>query len=256
MPTARSLAFAHDREMFDERDIPLIDLVLLLAEQRVRQNVPAFALKGSLLDQAMRVLLGREVELKKDGEDPVRVPVRTGEITPAVSLETSDGGAKLRVKTPDVTLGLSGAYEFLPTGVVCAYGADFRRVEALLRAAAERPNGLPLEEKADCARLCAGHRALPRAGDSGAQNRAAPHADGDDRPVLSGCGREGRAALPPGVALRRGACASRRGDTRTSDGMRSGKIRRLRGFGRSFPSSEPKGEYAFDGDDDERATRC
>ena len=45
--------------MFDEQDIPLIDLVLLLAEQRVKQNVPAFALKGSLLDQAMRVLLGR-----------------------------------------------------------------------------------------------------------------------------------------------------------------------------------------------------
>ena len=150
----KGLAFAHDREMFDERDIPLIDLVLLLAEQRVRQNVPAFALKGSLLDQAMRVLLGREVELKKDGEDPVRVPVRTGEITPAVSLETSDGGAKLRVKTPDVTLGLSGAYEFLPTGVVCAYGVDFRRVEALLRAAAERPNGLPLEEK-QIAPVCA-----------------------------------------------------------------------------------------------------
>ena len=42
----------------------------------------------------------------------------------------------------------------LPTGVVCAYGADFRRVEALLHAAAERPNGLPLEEK-QIAPICA-----------------------------------------------------------------------------------------------------
>ena len=126
----KGLAFAHDREMFDERDIPLIDLVLLLAEQRVRQNVPAFALKGSLLDQAMRVLLGHEAELKRDKEDPVRVPVRTGKSRPPCRWKR-DGGAKLRVKTPDVTLGLSGAYEFLPTGVVCAYGADFRRVEAL-----------------------------------------------------------------------------------------------------------------------------
>ena len=247
----KGLAFAHDREMFDERDIPLIDLVLLLAEQRVRQNVPAFALKGSLLDQAMRVLLGREVELKKDGEDPVRVPVRTGEITPAVSLETSDGGAKLRVKTPDVTLGLSGAYEFLPTGVVCAYGADFRRVEALLRAAAERPNGLPLEEKQIepiCAQVIAPSRAQVIQGrktvlrHTPMEMTARFYLDADEKDALL-CRPEwhyGAERVRPGEDtphIRRDAFRENQALTR---------VRAL------FPEQRTEGEYAFDGDDDAR----
>ena len=247
----KGLAFAHDREMFDERDIPLIDLVLLLAEQRVRQNVPAFALKGSLLDQAMRVLLGREVELKKDGEDPVRVPVRTGEITPAVSLETSDGGAKLRVKTPDVTLGLSGAYEFLPTGVVCAYGADFRRVEALLHAAAERPNGLPLEEKQIapiCAQVIAPSRAQVIQGrktvlrHTPMEMTARFYLDADEKDALL-CRPEwhyGAERVRPGEDtphIRRDAFRENQALTR---------VRAL------FPEQRTEGEYAFDGDDDGR----
>ena len=238
----KGLAFAHDREMFDERDIPLIDLVLLLAEQRVRQNVPAFALKGSLLDQAMRVLLGREVELKKDGEDPVRVPVRTGEITPAVSLETSDGGAKL---------GLSGAYEFLPTGVVCAYGADFRRVEALLRAAAERPNGLPLEEKQIepiCAQVIAPSRAQVIQGrktvlrHTPMEMTARFYLDADEKDALL-CRPEwhyGAERVRPGEDtphIRRDAFRENQALTR---------VRAL------FPEQRTEGEYAFDGDADGR----
>ncbi|MFQ9449161.1 MAG: hypothetical protein ACLR4A_19120 [Christensenellales bacterium] len=41
-----------------------------------------------------------------------------------------------------MALGSVGAYEFLPSEIVCAFDADFRRIAALLKSAAERPDGL------------------------------------------------------------------------------------------------------------------
>lgn len=70
-----------------------------------------------------------------------------GEITPAVALEKKGDGARLRVRAQSVALGSVGAYEFLPSEIVCAFDADFRRIAALLKSAAERPDGLVIPKK-------------------------------------------------------------------------------------------------------------
>lgn len=134
----KGLAFAHDREMIDERDLPLLDHALLLTQAMPRQNAQTISLTGALLDQTMRLLLGGMAEMKREGETPIRVRVSRGEITPAVALEKKGDGARLRVRAQSVALGSAGAYEFLPSGIVCAFDADFRRIAALLKSAAER----------------------------------------------------------------------------------------------------------------------
>ena len=143
----KGLAFAHDREMIDERDLPLLDHALLLTQAMPRQNAQTIPLTGALLDQTMRLLLGGMAEMKREGETPIRVRVSRGEITPAVALEKKGDGARLRVRAQSVALGSVGAYEFLPGGIVCAFDADFRRIAALLKSAAERPDGLVIPKK-------------------------------------------------------------------------------------------------------------
>lgn len=124
--------------MIDERDLPLLDHALLLTQAMPRQNAQTISLTGALLDQTMRLLLGGMAEMKREGETPIRVRVSRGEITPAVALEKKGDGARLRVRAQSVALGSAGAYEFLPSGIVCAFDADFRRIAALLKSAAER----------------------------------------------------------------------------------------------------------------------
>ena len=247
----KGLAFAHDREAVDERDLPLLDHVLLLAQAVPRQNVQAFPLSGAMLDQTMRLLSGREVELKREGENPVRAGVRTGEITPAVALEEAKKGAKLHVRAQHVALGQTGAYEFLPTGVVCAFGADFRRVEALLRAAAERPEGLTIGAKQIapvCAQIIAPSRATVVKGRETVLRHtpmgmtARFYVDVDEEDALL-CRPEwdyGAARVHPGED----AAHIRRDTFRENQAM--ARVKAL------FPERRAEWEYAFNGDDDAR----
>ena len=247
----KGLAFAHDREAVDERDLPLLDHVLLLAQAVPRRNVQAFPLSGAMLDQTMRLLSGREVELKREGENPVRAGVRTGEITPAVALEEAKKGAKLHVRAQHVALGQTGAYEFLPTGVVCAFGADFRRVEALLRAAAERPEGLTIGAKQIapvCAQIIAPSRATVVKGRETVLRHtpmgmtARFYVDVDEEDALL-CRPEwdyGAARVHPGED----AAHIRRDTFRENQAM--ARVKAL------FPERRAEWEYAFNGDDDAR----
>ena len=150
----KGLAFSHTREAIDERDRPLLDDVMLMTQLLPRQNAQTLPLGGALIDRIMRLLLGQSAEVQPWGAETYRARVELGEITPAVALERQKSGARLKVSAQNVVLGLSGAYAFEPTRIVCAVGEDFRRVQALLRAAEERPNGLPLTES-QIAPVCA-----------------------------------------------------------------------------------------------------
>ena len=247
----KGLAFVHDRETVDERDIPLLDHVLLLAQAVDKRNAQALPLTGAMLDQTMRLLLGREVELKQEGENPARVQVRQGEITPAVALEKTEKGAKLHVRAQNVTLGQAGAYAFLPTGVICAFGADFRRVEALLHAAAERPEGLTIRPK-QIAPVCAQVIAPSRATVVKGRETVLRHTP---MPMTArfyvDTGDEDALLCRPEWDY---------GATRTHPGEESPHIRRdafaenhaLSRVKALFPIPNAELEYAFQGDDDER----
>ena len=247
----KGLAFAHVRETIDERDWPLLDHALLLAQAMPRQNAQALPLTGALLDQTMRLLLDGMAEIKREGENPIRVRVRQGEITPAVAIEKKESGARLCVRAQSVALGLTGAYEFQPGAVVCAFGADFRRIEALLRAAAKRPEGLTIPKKQIapvCSQIIAPSRATVVRGRELVQKHtpmemaARFYVDTGEGDVLL-CRPEWRY-----------------GDVRVHPGEDAPHIRRdtfredhlLARVQQLFPKKMTTWEYAFDGDDDAR----
>ena len=247
----KGLAFAHDRETIDERDWPLLDHALLLAQAMPRQNAQALPLTGALLDQTMRLLLDGMAEIKREGENPIRVRVRQGEITPAVAIEKKESGARLCVRAQSVALGLTGAYEFQPGAFVCAFGADFRRIEALLRAAAKRPEGLTIPKKQIapvCSQIIAPSRATVVRGRELVQKHtpmemaARFYVDTGEGDVLL-CRPEWRY-----------------GDVRVHPGEDAPHIRRdtfredhlLARVQQLFPKKMTTWEYAFDGDDDAR----
>lgn len=245
----KGLAFAHDREMIDDRDLPLLDHALLLTQAMPRQNAQTIPLTGALLDQTMRLLLGGMAEMKREGETPIRVRVSRGEITPAVALEKKGDGAWLRVRAQSVALGSAGAYEFLPSGIVCAFDADFRRIAALLKSAAERPDGFVIPKKQIapvCSQIIAPARATVVRGRELVQKHTPMEMTAR---FYIDCGEENALLCRPEWLY---------GAARVHPGEDAPHIRRdtfrenqlLSRVQQIFPQKKAEWEYAFDGEDD------
>ena len=104
-------------------------------------------LDGAALDQTMRMLIGRDVEIRRESGETAYVKVVRGSIELPIELEQMGSRAQLRVFADHLILGAAGAYRFGEQEILCAYGEDFERASALLRVAAQYPEGIRFDEK-------------------------------------------------------------------------------------------------------------
>ena len=247
----KGLAFVHHRLAFDPQDMPIVNGVLFLAQNIVRQNLTRMPLQGATLDHMMRVLIGREIEVRDDQGNGRPAKVEEGQISLALALEKTESGAKLRVKSENTVMGTTGAYKFETKRVVCAFGADYMRTAGLLRIAEKYPDGLPLRREQIapiCTQVIAPSGAMVVKGKELLEKhtpmamKAKFYVDIAENDSLT-CRMEwdyGMAKLHPGEEnphIRRDAFMEKRAESR---------VRAL------FPDKVREGEYAFFGEEEEK----
>lgn len=159
----KDLTFCHSEREVCEQDIPLMRHIALLALGTRRQGGAPMRLVGAALDQTMRLLIGREVLVRRKNGAVTQARVTQGDVELELELhkaeaQTEAGGAMLCVHACDVALGDAGAYAFCGQEIRCAFGEAFDRIHGLLRVAKDCPAGLQLEREhleAVCARVIA-----------------------------------------------------------------------------------------------------
>ncbi len=152
----RELTFSHDEAELSLRDAALFGQIVLLAGDESVARGGELMLSGAALDQTMRLLDGREAELRGENGAAARVKIVRGALCIPMELTQAEGGAQLLAAAQDIVLGQSGAYQIKEGEIVCAFGEAFSRVAALLQIAAEYPQGVRFEEAqldAVCTRL-------------------------------------------------------------------------------------------------------
>ena len=165
----RELTFSHREDEIAEKDAPLFGQIVMLAGEENRVRGGELLLSGSALDQTMRMLEGREVEICGKQGDTRRARVVRGEIALPLEMTGGDERAQLRVFAQEIVLGSAGAYELAGEEIRCAYGEAFERIASLLRVASAYPQGVRFSgEQLDavCTRLIlpAGGAAVVRKG--------------------------------------------------------------------------------------------
>ena len=149
-PTAfgKELTFFHTEEELDPRDVALYREVLLLAEERNLIRGAQLMLVEQGLDNVMRLLLGREAELRIEGREPQRVQIVEGVGEVEGRLERDRKDYRLMLTAPRMCVGLRGAYTICPEEgeIRCAFGSRFDALVPLLDIAREWPGGLRMSE--------------------------------------------------------------------------------------------------------------
>lgn len=150
----KGLAFIHHRLAFDPQDMPIVHGVIFMTQNTVYRSSSKLLLCEASLDHMMRILVGREIELRDEDGGSRLAQVKEGRIPLALALKKTEDGAKLRVKSADTVMGAVGAYKFELKRVVCAFDADYMRAAGLLSIAEKYPDGLNLREE-QIAPICA-----------------------------------------------------------------------------------------------------
>lgn len=136
----RELTFSHREEELDARDVQLYGQIVMLAGDETVADGGELMLSGAALDQTMRLLEGREADVR--GERAYRAKVTRGDVALPLELSQEGDGASLLVEAGEVVLGQSGAYRFGQETIVCAYGEAFARIAGLLEVADAYPQGV------------------------------------------------------------------------------------------------------------------
>ena len=165
----RELTFSHREDELEAADAALFGQIVMLAGDESRVRGGELLLSGAALDQTMRMLDGREAEIRTEQGEVRRARVVRGDIALPIEMTGSEERAQLRVFAQDVVLGNAGAYAFAGDEIRCAYGEAFERVASLLRVASAYPQGVRFHgEQLDavCTRLIlpAGSAAVVRKG--------------------------------------------------------------------------------------------
>ena len=141
MVYGRELTFSHREEELASEDIALFGQIALLAG-RGDTDGGELMLRGAALDQTMRLLDGRYVDIREENGAQRRVHVVRRDISLELELEETSGGAQLCVMAESVVLGQSGAYRILGEELQCAFGESFERISGLLQVADSYPQGI------------------------------------------------------------------------------------------------------------------
>jgi len=247
----RELTFSHREEELAGADAALFGQIVMLASQEQHVNGGELRLSGAALDQTMRLLVGKQVEIKAENGAVREVHAVVGDIELPLDLEKKEARAELRVEADNVVTGSAGAYQFAEDKLICAFGSAFSRTEDLIRIGAAYPQGIRFDEaRLDevCSRLIlpARNSVVMKSG----QSILAAHTPTPMRPKLY-VDAKGKDRLTCRVAF--DYC----GTEVTADGEFP-HIRRddvleedvRRETGRMFPEKLSDWEYAFGGNDD------
>jgi len=142
----RELTFSHSESELAAQDVPLFGQIVMLAGGECVRGAE-LVLQGAALDQTMRLLIGREAEVRRENGETNCVKVVRGGMELPIELEQHGSRAQLRVFADHLVLGAAGAYRLGQTEILCVYGEDFERVSSLLHVAARYPEGVRFGEK-------------------------------------------------------------------------------------------------------------
>ena len=142
----RELTFSHREEELAKEDIPLFGQIVMLAG-RGETDGGELILSGAALDQTMRLIDGRQVDIREENGSQRRVRVVQRDISLELELEENGSGAQLCVLAENVVLGQAGAYRLMPDELVCAFGESYDRISGLLQVASEYPQGVRFGSK-------------------------------------------------------------------------------------------------------------
>ena len=152
----RELTFSHKEEELLSSDAALFGQIVMLAGNEAIASGADLTLAGAVLDQTMRLLVGREVDVRGENGAQRRLKVVRRDIALELELEQMQEDAQLCVLAQSVVLGQAGAYLFAQEELVCAFGDAFDRIAALVQIAAAYPEGIrfdPSQLEEVCTRL-------------------------------------------------------------------------------------------------------
>ena len=154
----KELTFSHREEDVVEGDRALLWQIVAMAQKA--GDGARIEMTGAQLDQTMRLMMGREADLRGADGKLTRVRIEPGGETLRLSLEQRARDYVLTVDTQSVVCGTAGAYFLRPEEgkFLCAYGEAFDKIAPLLRLAKAYPQGAPLESDqlpAACASMIA-----------------------------------------------------------------------------------------------------
>ena len=138
----RELTFSHREDELAEKDAPLFGQIVMLAGDEARVRGGELLLSGAALDQTMRMLIGRDVEIRGEQGETRHAHVVRGDIALPLEMTGDQERAQLRVFAQEMVLGSTGAYELAGDELRCAYGEAFERIASLMRVAAAYPQGV------------------------------------------------------------------------------------------------------------------
>lgn len=241
----KELIFSGTEEELAPEDRALYRQVLSLAADDALVHGARLTLRDEGLDGVMRLLLGREAELRMDGREPCRVRVVEGAGEVEGCLTRGKGGATLTLIAPQMVRGRRGAYTLCPEAgeLRCAWGERFAAVQPLLDIARRWPTGLSMNA-ARTEQVCA--RLLLPAGDAlrltSGRELLLSTAPTPMRPRYL-VDMEGREKLTCRVTYDYGDTASIRRDA-------LGEAQAREAAKRLFPQEEGADSFAFTGDED------
>jgi len=137
----RELTFSHREEELAREDVQLFGQIVMLADKG-HYDGSELILSGAALDQMMRLLEGRQVDIREEDGTQRRVRVVQRDIALELELEEGNGSAQLCVLAENVVLGQAGAYRLMADELVCAFGETFERISGLLQVAGAYPQGI------------------------------------------------------------------------------------------------------------------
>ena len=142
----KELTFSHTEEELHPQDVEFYRAVVRLglgAENRAGR----LPLTGNALDEIMRLLLGREVELRIAGGETQMARVVEGDVSVQGQLTQKGNNHLLTLNAPDMVYGARGAYGFFPAEgeIRCALGRAFSPLQPLFEMMTRYPNGIELD---------------------------------------------------------------------------------------------------------------
>ncbi|MBQ8619897.1 MAG: SNF2 helicase associated domain-containing protein [Clostridia bacterium] len=137
----RELTFSHREEEIAKEDVQLFGQIVMLAGKSEIDG-GELILRGAALDQTMRLLEGRQVDIREENGTQRRVRVVRRDIALELELEEQGDSAQLCVLAENVVLGQAGAYRIMNEEIICAFGETFERISGLLQVADAYPQGI------------------------------------------------------------------------------------------------------------------
>ena len=142
----KELTFSHTEEELHPDDAALYRQIVQIAAGTEQAGARA-PLSGMALDHLMRLLLGREVEMRVEDAPAQRALVTPGDAQLEAQLTQRRGGYTLLIAPRRTVFGARGAYCFSPEAgeIRCALGRAYGRVAPLKRILEQYPMGMPLD---------------------------------------------------------------------------------------------------------------